>query len=109
MCRWVDIANVYHLTPGSRRRELDVYGVTVAVFNIDGEYYAIRDACPHDGGELFNGELRGEEIICPRHGEHFSIRTGAMLGLPATEKLQTYPVRVSHGNVQIEIDIPDLH
>jgi 3-phenylpropionate/trans-cinnamate dioxygenase ferredoxin subunit len=108
MCRWVDIANVYHLTPGSRRRELNIYGVTIAVFNIDGEYYAIRDACPNDGGELFNGELRGDEIICPRHGERFSIRTGTMLDSPATEKLETFPVRVSQGNVQIEIEIPEF-
>ncbi|MBI5891001.1 MAG: Rieske (2Fe-2S) protein [Nitrosomonadales bacterium] len=108
MCRWVDVANAYHLTPGSRR-DLDVYGVIVAVFNIDGEYYAFKDACPNDGRELLKGEVRGDEIICPRHGERYSIRTGVMLDQPAKEKLDIFPVRVSRGMVQIEIEMPELH
>jgi len=108
MSRWLDIANVYYFTPGNRR-VLDVKGVAVAVFNIEGEYYAIRDACPTDGGELLNGVLSGYEIVCPRHGEHFSVKTGAMAGRTAGEKLEVFPVRVSHGLVQIEIEIPEYH
>ena len=103
MSRWIDVATVYDLPPG-HRRVVDVDGVAVAVFNIDGEYSAIRDACTHDGGILSNGELQGDVIVCPRHGARFSIRTGAVLGPPAYEDLETYFVRVSQGKVQIEID-----
>ncbi|MDO8989032.1 MAG: Rieske 2Fe-2S domain-containing protein [Sideroxyarcus sp.] len=108
MSRWLDVANVYYLTPGSARA-LEVRGLPVAVFNIDGEYYAIKDACPTDGGALFGGVLRGDEIICPRHGERYSVKTGARADNPGTEKLETFLVRVSHGLVQIEMEVPEYH
>jgi 3-phenylpropionate/trans-cinnamate dioxygenase ferredoxin subunit len=101
MSKWIDVANADELTPGSRL-VVDLDGVAVAVFNLGGEYYAIEDACTHDGGELAQGQLEGEEIICPRHGARFSIRTGAVLGPPAYEDLRTYPVRVVKGKVQVE-------
>lgn len=103
MGRWLDVASIAELTPGTRR-VVDVDGIAVAVFNLGGEYFAIKDACTHDGGELANGELEGEVIICPRHGARFSIRTGAVLGPPAYEDLRTFPVRVAMGNIQIETE-----
>ena len=106
MSRWVDIANMYYFTPGSRHGT-EVYGVSIAVFNIDGECYAIRDACPNDGDALSHGELWGDEIICPRHGERYSVRTGTMSGQTAKQRLDIFPVRISHGKVQVEINIPD--
>lgn len=102
MNAWLDVANVAELAPGMRR-VVDVDGIAVAVFNLDGEYFAIRDACPHDGGELSNGELHGEVIICPRHGARFSIKSGAVLGPPAYEDLRIYAVRVKQGKVQVEM------
>lgn len=102
MNAWLDVASVAELTPGMRR-VVDVDGVAVAVFNLDGEYFAIRDACPHDGGELSNGELHGEVIVCPRHGARFSIKSGTVLGPPAYEDLRIYSVRVSQGKVQVEM------
>lgn len=107
MCRWQDIGSVYYLTPGSRRN-FAVNGVTVDVFNIDGEYYVIKDACPTDGGELFSGELSGDEIVCPRHGERYSIKTGAMQGRSSPKKLDTFLVRISQGQIQIEIEVPEF-
>lgn len=103
MSNWLDVASVDELPPGTRR-VVDVDGTAVAVFNLDGEYFAIRDACPHDGGELANGKLEGEEIICPRHGARFSVRTGAVLGPPAYEDVRSYSVRVAQGKVQIECE-----
>ena len=103
MSRWVDVAAVYDLGPGERR-VVEVDGITVAVFNIDGEYFAIKDVCTHDGGILSNGELEDDVIVCPRHGARFSIRTGAVLGPPAYEDLETYFVRVMQGRIQVEVD-----
>ena len=100
MSSWLDVASIIELTPGTRR-VLDVNGIAVAVFNLDGEYYAIQDVCPHDGGELANGKLEGEVIICPRHGARFSIKTGTVLGPPAYEDVRTFPVRVADGRVQV--------
>lgn len=101
MSEWLDVASVEEIAPGTRR-VVDVDGTAVAVFNLGGEFFAIRDACPHDGGELSDGELAGEEIICPRHGARFSVRTGAVLGPPAYEDLRTFRVRVEQGRVQLE-------
>lgn len=100
MSIWLDVASTDELTPGSRR-VIDVDGVAVAVFNLDGEYFAIKDECPHDGGDLANGELEGEVIICPRHGARFSIKTGAVLGPPAYEDVRAFPVRVADGRIQV--------
>ena len=102
MAGWLDVAGIDELGPGSRRA-IDVDGVAIAVFNLGGEYFAIQDICPHDGGELANGNLEGEVIVCPRHGARFSIKTGTVLGPPAYEDVQTYQVRVLGGRVQVEM------
>ena len=101
MSQWLDVASVDEIAPGTRR-VVDVDGAAVAVFNLGGEFFAIEDVCPHDGGELSDGELAGDEIICPRHGARFSVRTGAVLGPPAYEDLRTFRVRVEQGRVQLE-------
>jgi len=103
MSNWLDVASADELTPGTRRI-VDVDGVAVAVFNLGGEYFAIKDECPHDGGDLAKGALEGEVIICPRHGARFSIRTGAVLGPPAYEDLKTFKLQVVNGKVQIEVE-----
>jgi len=100
MGSWLDVANMDELPPGSHR-VVDMDGVAVAVFNLGGEYFAIKDECTHDGGVLSNGELEGEVIVCPRHGARFSVKTGAVLGPPAYEDLRTFPVRISDGKVQV--------
>ena len=103
MASWLDVASTQELAPGFRR-VIDMDWVAVAVFNLGGEYFAIQDICPHDGGELANGELEGEVSICPRHGARFSIRTGTVLGPPAYEDVRTYSVRVFEGKVQVEME-----
>lgn len=103
MADWVDVARVEDLPPGSTR-VVDVDGALVAVFNLGGEYYAIEDVCTHDGGELASGALEGEEIVCPRHGARFNIKTGAVTAPPAYEPVATFPVRVHEGTVQVRDD-----
>ncbi len=103
MSDWIDVARIEELPPGSRK-VVDVDGVAVAVFNLDGEYYAIEDVCTHDGGDLAGGEIDGEAIVCPRHGARFSIKTGAVLAPPAYESIATFPVRVQDGVIQVRDD-----
>ena len=93
MSDWVDVAPLNEFTPGTWR-SLDVDGVAVAVFNLDGECYAIEDLCSHDGGILTGGALEGEQIVCPRHGARFSVKTGKVLAPPAYGDLATFPLRV---------------
>jgi 3-phenylpropionate/trans-cinnamate dioxygenase ferredoxin component len=100
MSDWVDVAPASEFTPGTWR-SVDVDGTLVAVFNLDGAFYAIEDVCTHDGGILTGGSIEGDQIICPRHGARFSIKTGAVLGPPAYEDVGTFPVRVEAGRVQV--------
>ncbi len=75
----------------------------VAVFNIGGDYLAIEDVCTHDGAELAGGPVDGDQVICPRHGARFCLRTGRALSPPAYENVPTYPVKVDHGRILVQI------
>lgn len=100
MSDWVNVGSLWELAPGEHR-VVDVEGTEVAVFNIDGEFYAIEDTCTHDGSEIASGSLQGYEIACPRHGARFCLKTGKVLSPPAYEDLVCFPVRVENGMVQI--------
>jgi len=100
---WVNVAPVDAFPPGSRRA-VDVDDVMIIVFNLGGEYYAIEDVCTHDYSSLDDGELDGDQIICPRHAARFNIKTGEALTAPAYEAIPTFPVRLEDGIVQVRDD-----
>ena len=103
MSDWIRICAQSALLPGERI-VADVDGVPVAVFNIDGELYAIEDVCTHDGGELASGTLSGHEIECPRHGARFDVRTGAARCPPAYEPTAKFPLKVESGSIYVRDD-----
>jgi len=103
MSDWVSVARADELAPG-QWRSVDVDGAQVAVFNLNGQYFAIEDVCTHDGGQLSGGSVEGAEIVCPRHGARFCIRTGAALTAPAYEATAKFPVRIENGEVQLRDD-----
>jgi 3-phenylpropionate/trans-cinnamate dioxygenase ferredoxin subunit len=103
MSEWTDVAAVAELPPGGCQC-LDVDGVAVAVFNVEGRYYAIEDICSHEAETLSNGPVCGLEITCPRHEARFSLVTGAALSPPAYEPIAVFPVRVEAGRVQVRDD-----
>ena len=100
MTDWVDVAAEGGLSDGDHI-VVDVDDAMIAVFNLGGEYFAIEDICTHDGSEISSGCVFGEEIECPRHGARFSIRTGEVTAPPAYEPVDTFPVRVSDGMIQV--------
>lgn len=83
---------------------VDIDETAIVIFNILGELFAIGDLCSHDDGPLGDGEVIGYQIVCPRHGAKFDVRTGKVLSLPAIVDIPSYPVRVVNG--QIEIGLP---
>jgi 3-phenylpropionate/trans-cinnamate dioxygenase ferredoxin subunit len=101
MAKFVKVARADEIAPGEKKI-VEVDGVLVVVVNLDGHFYAIEDVCTHDGGPLGEGELDGCELICPRHGARFDVRTGEALTLPAFEAAPVYEVRVENGNVLVE-------
>jgi len=74
MAEWVKVAQVGELAPG-QKKQIDLDGVAVALFNVGGQYYAIEDVCTHDGAPLAQGRFNGNYIICPRHGARFDVCT----------------------------------
>lgn len=98
MSAWVRVCATSELLPGEYKVVYDG-DVPIAVFNIDGELYAIEDVCTHDGGELTGGEIHGFEVECPRHGSRFDVRTGAVLCPPAYEPTAKFPVKVEAGEI----------
>jgi 3-phenylpropionate/trans-cinnamate dioxygenase ferredoxin subunit len=83
---------------------VEVDGIEVAVFKIEGQFYAIEDMCSHDQAEIASGELEGDEIVCPRHGARFCVKTGKVLCAPAYEDIASFPVRIKLGKVQVRDD-----
>jgi len=100
---WQDVAGESEI-PAGGFEVLETDDIVVAVFNVGGAFYAIEDVCTHDGEELTGGPVDGDQIICPRHGARFCVRTGKALTAPAYEDVSTFPVRVSEGRVQVLID-----
>lgn len=100
MSDWTDVCPLVGLPPGSHALA-DLEGTPVAVFNLEGALYAIHDVCSHDGAEIADGRLDGDQIICPRHGARFCLKTGQVTKPPAYEDIATFPVRVEDGQVQI--------
>ncbi len=103
MADFAKVAAVSDLPPGAKVLA-EVDGRPIAVFNVAGVFYAIDDACTHDGGPLAEGELEGAVIQCPRHGARFDVRTGKALGFPAFEPVTTHAVEVRDGAVFVAMN-----
>jgi nitrite reductase/ring-hydroxylating ferredoxin subunit len=92
-CEFYEVAEVEEL-PNGERIFIEIGDNYMVIFNIAGQYYAIEDLCSHDDGPLGDGDVEGYEVICPRHGARFDLRTGKALTLPAVEDIPAYPIRV---------------
>jgi 3-phenylpropionate/trans-cinnamate dioxygenase ferredoxin subunit len=98
--KYIRVASVTEIPPGDKKI-VEVDGVLIVLVNLDGQLYAVEDVCTHDGGPLGEGRLDGCELICPRHGARFDVRTGAATLMPAIEPAPTYEVRVQDGDVLV--------
>ncbi|WP_112266866.1 bifunctional 3-phenylpropionate/cinnamic acid dioxygenase ferredoxin subunit [Lentzea terrae] len=74
----------------------------IAVFNADGEFYAIDDTCSHQDASLSEGWLEGCFVECPLHAALFDLRTGMPTCLPAKKAVRTYPVLVEDGVIYVD-------
>jgi len=101
-CEFVQIASLEDL-PNGERLFFEVDEKKIVVFNIGGILYALGDVCTHDDGPLGDGEIEGMDIICPRHGARFDIRTGEAILLPAAVDIPAYPVRIVDGMIEVGI------
>lgn len=105
----VEFVNIAPATdlPNGERLFVEIDDRPVVIFNIAGQLYAIGDVCSHDDGPVGDGSIEGNEVICPRHGARFDIRTGKAVALPAVIDIPAYPVRVVDGNIELGVPLDE--
>ena len=85
--------------PNGERLFVDLGDKPIVIFNIAGHYFSIGDVCTHDDGPLGDGTIEGNNVVCPRHGAEFDIRTGQAVQMPAVVDIPAYPVKVVDGKI----------
>ncbi|NUR06979.1 MAG: non-heme iron oxygenase ferredoxin subunit [Nocardioidaceae bacterium] len=81
-------------------------GVPVAVLRDGDDWYAVQDECSHAAIPLSEGDVEGCEVECWLHGSRFDLRTGKPTGLPATEPVPIFPVKVEGDDVLVDVTTP---
>lgn len=94
----IRLGRIQDIPPGTGRA-FDAPPERIAVFNVDGAFFAISDACPHAGGELSQGWVEGGRVICPFHGWTFELATSVH---PPDDGICRYPVIVEGDDLYIE-------
>ncbi|MDE0041667.1 MAG: Rieske (2Fe-2S) protein [Candidatus Poribacteria bacterium] len=82
-------------------------GYFIGIHNVDGEYYAIDNVCPHVGGVLHAGKQEGGVIVCPIHEWKFDVKTGKCIW-PGECELATFPLKVRGGDILVDLDSPSI-
>lgn len=81
---------------------VELGGERIALFNVNGTFYAIGDVCTHSEGPLSEGDLDGDVVTCPWHAAEFDVKTGAVLSSPASDPVRSYRVKVEGSDILIE-------
>ena len=108
--RQIKVAGLGEVNPGEKKK-ITVEDKVLLLANVEGEYYAIDNRCPHMGGSLADGKMQGYQVACPRHGTVFDLRTGkvAQNGKMMMMKLHVhdvnaYPVKVEGNEIFVELE-----
>jgi 3-phenylpropionate/trans-cinnamate dioxygenase ferredoxin component len=101
--KWIDAGPISALADG-QTLSIAVGRRMVAVARSGAEFFAIEDVCTHDGAELTGGSIEGAEIVCPRHGARFCLRTGEALTPPAYEPVRVFATKIDDGHLWVRAD-----
>ena len=96
------IASVNDLNDGEAKK-IEIDDKAIALFRIDGEYFATDDTCTHEKASLSEGEIDNETVTCPHHGARFNIKTGQAMTLPAMFPVKTYQIKIDGNDIMIDI------
>ena len=97
-----EVAKTDDLEPGSAML-LEIDGKEIALFNLNGEFYAIANECSHVGGPLCEGDIEDNKVVCPWHGAEFDITSGEALCDPAEGPVESFKVIVEGDSIKIEL------
>lgn len=95
-------ASVNDIKPGEMKN-IDIGGAEVCIANVNGEFCAISNTCPHKGGPLADGTLDGDLVTCPWHGWKFSVKTGVS-PVAKTVKVDSFEVKVEGNDVLVSTE-----
>ena len=101
MGKFRTVCSADEVGPGASRG-LEIEGLPIAVFNVDGAIHAVENICLHAGGPLHEGSLEGAVVVCPWHGWKFDLAEGTC-DLNPKVRLRRYPVRIREGMIEIEV------
>lgn len=102
MSKWIDAGSTNEI-PMGEFKTIENNGITIAIFNLAGNFYAIDDCCPHQHLPIADGLVEDFCITCPHHGAKFDMRTGERLSDPVCDDLTTYQVRIENNIIQVFI------
>ena len=102
MAEFTQVATIDQLPPGGAMR-VSVGDTDVALFNVEGAVYAIRDACAHAGAALSSGQCNGKIVKCRAHGWRYDVTTGFANGVDGFG-VPTYAVQVVDGRILVAVD-----
>ncbi len=97
MANFVKVAQTSEI-PAGQGKCVEVEGRRLAIFNVDGSYYAIDDVCQHQGGPLGEGELNGKIVTCPWHGWEYDVTNG----------INTFDTDLKQEQFQVKVDGNDI-
>ncbi len=99
---WTRITPVENVPP-REGRPVRVSGHDIAIFNLNGRFLTIENACPHQGGPLCDGIVSGATVVCPLHGWRFDLETGMAVRASLPACVTTYPTRVEDGIILVAL------
>ena len=98
----IELCSTDDVAPGTALR-VEAGDLTLAVFNVDGQFYVTDDMCTHGPGSLSEGYIEDDVVECNFHNGQFNIRTGEVVSPPCMVPIKTYPAMVVDGKVTIEV------
>lgn len=102
---WTAITPTENVPP-REGRAVRIGNLEIAIFNINGRFLTIENACPHKGGPLCDGITSGTTVVCPLHGQRFDLETGAPVLASQATCLATFPTRVDEGVILVDLTNP---
>lgn len=98
---FVKVAEAADIKEGEGK-PINAHGHDIALFNVDGKFYAVQNNCPHRQGPLGEGMLDGDVVTCPWHGWRFNVQTGKCSNVP-TVSIKTYEVKIEAGDIYVNV------
>jgi nitrite reductase/ring-hydroxylating ferredoxin subunit len=103
MSERIELCGADEVEPGNALK-VETGDLTLAVFNVDGDYYVTDDLCTHGPGSLSEGYIEDDVVECNFHNGQFNIKTGEVVAPPCMIPVKTYKTTVENGRVFIETE-----